>query len=516
MVIKRGEGISGTSGNRYCERVGLESVPRVEDVLDKKRATVNLFRLMVVALLERGGPMSVEEIAARLTKAGAIAPSGDMVLSLTKAWHGHEPVRRNPDGRLGLNLSSSELGMIVWRAGLRPERYQSPAPPPEPAQPGDDVPLTGEEFSAAFQSRSLYGFSVHRQAAAVLDVQNQPMTVEEIEAVLAGMTEHRSRLGADRVHHWRSTMVKVDGEGRLTLDRSAPDVAVMRRAVRKLARPVLLQNARSEHWAKISAARKVELAEEQRQQAQEAVQLRRAVVRAVPEGEAPRAVSVLDVSARSIRTLAGGETSSVADVLAEFDVLVGLHIRDTLHSLDLDPDRWRLVDLKPPQKSRRLNRSGRTLQITPELLVASTTGISRPLGDPAKVAQYLAGGETGKLSRRLESDVKALFAFYQYGVLHHSVRLRWGFLDEMFPVDWSLPGEEHVYGLLQRAQETGTPVDIVAGTAPGWAEPWSRARRGRVLEVGPYEVSVRLESEVWHLERREIQAVRVSAGEDAT
>ena len=132
------------------------------------------------------------------------------------------------------------------------------------------------------------------------------------------------------------------------------------------------------------------LAEERQRQAQKIAHLRRAVIRAVPETEAPGAIALVAIGTRSIRTCVGGELAGVVDVLAEFDVLIGLHVRETLHGVGVDPDRWRLVDLKPPQKSRRLNRRGRTLQISPELLISSTTGISRPLGDPAKVARYLA------------------------------------------------------------------------------------------------------------------------------
>ncbi len=112
------------------------------------------------------------------------------------------------------------------------------------------------------------------------------------------------------------------------------------------------------------------------------------------------------MGARSIRVFIGDAIAAVPDALSGFDLLVGLHIRKTLHVLRLDPDRWRLVDLRPPQKSRRLNRRGRTLKITPELLIWGTTGIARPLGDPENVARYLARGEAGKLARRLESDVK--------------------------------------------------------------------------------------------------------------
>ncbi len=99
-------------------------MPCVEDVLSRD---LNLFHPMVVALLERGGPMTVEQIAERLTDAGVIAESGDMVLSLKKAWHGREPVYRDSGGRLGLNLSSSELDRMVWHSGLRPPRFSDPA-----------------------------------------------------------------------------------------------------------------------------------------------------------------------------------------------------------------------------------------------------------------------------------------------------------------------------------------------------------------------------------------------------
>ncbi|MBI2828319.1 MAG: hypothetical protein HYX77_03470 [Acidobacteria bacterium] len=498
----------GTTGNRYCERIGLASVPCVEDVLD--RDEVSLFHLMVVALLERGRPMTVEQIAERLTEAGAVARSGDMVLALKRAWHGREPVFRDPRGGLGLNLSSSELDRMMWHAGLRPPRFQPPEPPLEPAQPGDEVALTENELTAAFHDRSLYGFSAHRQAAAVLDVRLRPMRVDQVEGVLAGMTRYRSPFAADRVRFWRSTLVALDGDGRLTLDRNSPDLGVMRRAVRKLARPVLIQQARHDQWLKLREERDAVLAEERQRQAQESAHLRRAVIRAVPETEAPGAIALVAIGTRSIRTFVGGELAGVVDVLAEFDVLIGLHVRETLHGVGVDPDRWRLVDLKPPQKSRRLNRRGRTLQISPELLISSTTGISRPLGDPAKVARYLAEADTRKLTRRLESDVKALWAFYHYGVLHHCVRLRWGFRDEMFPVDWALPGEPSLYETLQGAQEAGVPVDLVVGSAPGWADPWSRARRGSVLKVEPWQVTVRLDDEVWRFDRRDIQAVRLA------
>ncbi len=500
-----------TERNLYCERLGL-SIPRLDDVVGRKG--VKLFHLMVVALLELGRPMGLGDLAGRLSAAGIVAGSGDLALSLKKAWHGMEPVYRDAEGRFGLNLSSAALEPILQTAGLRAPRFAAPAPPPVPAQPGDEMPLSKDELDAAFRDRFISGFSALRQAAAVLDALGRPATVEGVDAFLARLTRHREALTADRVRYWRSALVVMDEEGRLTLNRASPDLGTMRRAVRNLARPVLVHRVREAHWAQLRAEREAVLAQERRRQGREASALRRAVLRAVPEPENPRALALLDVGARSIRTFIGDAIATVPEALSGFDLLAGLHIRKTLHGLRLDPDRWRLVDLRPPQKSRRINRAGRTLKITPELLIWGTTGIGRPLGDPDKVARYLARGEAGKLARRLESDVKALYAFYRYGVLHRGVRLRWGFLDEVLGVDWVLPGDPHLYDILDRARQAGAPVDIVTRSAPGWADPWSRARRVEVVNIEPWVVTVRQGTEKVPIDRREIQAVRMVGGSD--
>jgi hypothetical protein len=149
------------------------------------------------------------------------------------------------------------------------------------------------------------------------------------------------------------------------------------------------------------------------------------------------------------------------------------------------------------------------LHITPELLISGTTGISRPLGDPHKVAAYLETGVAStRLRRRLESDVKALLAFYRYGILHGCVRLRWGFLDEGLPVEWTQPGEPHLHKILRRAAEAETPVELVVGTAPGWSEPWSRGRRARVRAVGSWDIACRFEDDSEPVDLWAVQAVR--------
>ncbi len=103
-------------------------------------------------------------------------------------------------------------------------------------------------------------------------------------------------------------------------------------------------------------------------------------------------------------------------------------------------------------------------------------GISRPFGDQKVLYAYLRDGQHTKLRRRLETDTKSLFALYQYGRLHGAVRLRWGFLDEMIPAAWVHRDEPTLYNLMERAHELRVPLDVVVGSAPGWADPWARAQ----------------------------------------
>ena len=112
-----------SSAKTYCARLNIP-VRRVEEFLDKK--DVKLFDLLVVALLERGGPVTLEEIADRLSAAGVQAGTDDMVYSLKKAWHGMRPVYRGPDGRLGLDVAcyrDADVSSSSWIGkGAAPNR----------------------------------------------------------------------------------------------------------------------------------------------------------------------------------------------------------------------------------------------------------------------------------------------------------------------------------------------------------------------------------------------------------
>jgi hypothetical protein len=172
-----------------------------------------------------------------------------------------------------------------------------------------------------------------------------------------------------------------------------------------------------------------------------------------------------------------GWLDEVRDRLSTYDVIAALGVREALRGIGFDPGDRRLADLGPPQKSFRLNRQGRTLKITTAMLIQGSCGIARPLADAAKAREYVRTGDRSRLLRRMEADAKSLFWLYQYGRLHGTVRLRWGFLDERFPAPWCHRDETRLYDLCGLAVELGVALEVVAGSAPAWADPWARMRR---------------------------------------
>ena len=115
-------------------------------------------------------------------------------------------------------------------------------------------------------------------------------------------------------------------------------------------------------------------------------------------------------------------------------------------------------------------------------------------------------------TRRLEADAKSLYALYQYGRTHGTVRLHWGFLDEDIPAPWVHRDETTLYGLKQQAHERGMPLEVVVGSAPGWADPWSRAQRVHVHQEEDGWRSWLVDDEGEVIDEAEVQLARL-AGE---
>jgi hypothetical protein len=238
--------------------------------------------------------------------------------------------------------------------------------------------------------------------------------------------------------------------------------------------------------------------------------MRRVLLHAFPAKQ-PRALALVDVERRSVATFLDDELAHAIARLSDYEIIGAVNVRTLLRTLAVDPGDRRLAELGPPQKTLQINRRGRTLTITTELLVQGACGISRPFGDERTLRDYLRDGAVGRFRRRLEADAKALYALYQYGRLHGSVRLRWGFLDEMLPAPWVHRDESTLYHLLKEAHEGGVPLEVVVGSAPGWKDPWSRAQRAHVAIDAWQTPSVLVDEQGYEIPGADVQAARLRA-----
>ncbi len=460
--------------NRWCEALGIE-VPRVEAVKDHREA--NTYALLIVALLERGGPLTLVEAAERLVEAG-VGPSERVLRSLQRCKPGRAPVYREGD-RYHLDPHDDELDLWVFRLGLKGARVPQLSvvrPPPAPL-PGPEVPLTLEELTEAWTDASLSDWSPQRIALAVLDAHREPMAPAKVVAFAQGLTRYnRLRVDAGAWFATRGSAIEVGPDGSWTVSPGGDGpVRGARKAVRKRIGVVRRQASRRMDPAVIKANGKA-YERRRRAHAAELAAMPRGLLYGFPRS-APVAVALLDVGGRSIETFVGPEVASVRERLVGFEIIGAMEVRALLRSLGFAPGERRLAELGPPQKTKKLNKRGRTLKITTELLIQGSCGMSKPFGDEEKLASYLRGDQQARARRRLESSVKSLFALYEYGRLHGSVRLRWGFLDERIPAPWVHRDETTLYGFKRSALEAGRPLMVVAGSAPGWAEPWAREQR---------------------------------------
>jgi len=466
--------------NPYCDALGI-AVPRLE--VAARAAGANTYSMLIVALLERGEPLTLAEAAQRFEVAG-IAPAGRALASLKRCRPARPPIYRDGD-RYALDPHDDEVDHWAFRLGLRPPRAialklvrSDPKPLPSP-----DAPLTVAALNEAWREGVPNTWSAQRIAICVLDAHRKPMRPEDVLAFVSARSPWQM-LTADSAQYWRSgAAVRVRADGPWELDAAHDAVRSARRAVSE-------RIAMARKWAALRGDPVLIKANQKRiEQAREAHaellgRMRRVLIHAFP-AERPEAVVLVDVERRAITTLLGAAVAAAGEALAGYEIIAAVGVRALLRALAFESGERRLAELGPPQKTKQIGRRGRTLTITTKLLVQGSCGISRPFADEAVLSRYLREGEETKLRRRLEADAKSLFALYQYGRLHGAVRLRWGFHEEMLPAPWVHRDERVLYDLIQRAGETGTPLEVVAGSAPGWEDPWSRVRRVVVGEREP-------------------------------
>jgi hypothetical protein len=460
--------------NAYCAALGI-AVPSLATVRDHPEA--NSYALMIVALLEHGGPMTLAQVAARFEAAG-IAPAEEALRALQRCRPARPPIYRDGD-RYALDARDAEADLWAFRLGLRPPKHAGPQPQPQPQPPraSRDARLTTTELDEAWRDADLTGWSAQRLALAVLDAHDRAMSPDQVVAFVSARTSSHRLAPGPTTFRRTSAAVAIGEDGTWTSIPGAPELPMARDAVRDAIERNRRHPARSTP-AEIDASMKAAARRRDAHAAELAV-LRRVIVHAFPP-TSPKAVVLVDVASRGLTTLVGSELAAAGARILAYDVIAGVDIRAVLRKLGVDPGDRRLAELGPPQKSVRLNRGGRTLKITTAMLIQGSCGISRPLGDDKKLRGYLEAGQDARLRLRLEADAKALFALHEYGRLHGAVRLRWGFLDQMFPAPWLHRDEPTFYALMREARSLGLGILAVIGPAPGWEQPWARAQR---LEV---------------------------------
>jgi len=488
----------------YCESLGIP-VPRLEDVVGHRQA--NTYALLIVALLERGEPMLLADVARRFEEAG-IAPADRALGSLKRCRPARSPVYRDGD-LYALDPHDEELSLWAFRLGLKPAMVPRlsvvrPAPPP---LAGPDVPLSKEEMAEVFKNEYLgSNWSAQRLAITVLDVHGGPMAggtvVDELNRLT---TEHILRESS--ADHWGRTSPVRQREGVWHLDLLHPAVASARKAVRD--RIKALRRMRESRQDPAVTAANIKNAKRRREaNAAKLAQLHRVLMHVFPD-KAPEVAVLVDVNNHDLKTYQREDFSNLRARLEDVDVIGAVNVRAVLRALDFDPGPRRLAELGPPQKTRQLNRAGRTLKITLKLLVQGSCGISRPFAEAKQLRGYIKKGETTKLRRRLEADAKSLFALHQYGRLHGAVRLRWGFLDEMIPAPWHHWDEPTLYNLIREAHKAGRDLEVVVGSAPGWSAPWSRAERCMVEKLGDYDFTM-FDASGRAVDERDVQLARLA------
>jgi hypothetical protein len=463
----------------WSEILGI-TTPELEKV--KGHSEANTYVLLLVALLERGAPMTLEEVAGRFEAAGVEA-SGQALGSLKRCKPARPPVYRVGD-RYCLDPYDEDLSLWVFRLGLRPPKVAAaPRPRTEPPPlPGPEVALSRAELDQGWRDASLRSWSAKRLTLAVLDANGGPMTPREVVDAVGSRTRwHSLSLDCGIAFQRKNSTVDVLPDGRWAIGaRAGRDLEATRKALRKR-----IEGSR-QHPAPMDpedlARRQRAAARQRAERARALAGLKRALLYAYPAVQ-PAGVALLDVGAATISTFIGQELQGLGEALAAYDLIAAMEVRALLEGLGLDFDRWRLHELVPHQKTARL-ASGRRVTLSLPHLIQSCCGISDAFGDEEKLGRWLAEGKEGYARRRLTGSASALGALYHYGRLQRALRPRPGGTGERIPIAWSDRDEPGLGELKRAALQRGLPLEVVLGPAPALDAPWAAARRVNVV-TGP-------------------------------
>jgi hypothetical protein len=282
-----------TTSNTYCATLGI-SPPRIEEA--KSSPDANYYSLLIVALLERGAPMTLEDAAARFAGAGVTSSADEALAALKRCKPARAPIYRDGDS-YALDPHDDEVDFWLFRLGLRPPRSAPLRAVPNLSAPlpSADQPLTIAALDEAWGEGVPSAWSAQRVAVAVLDAHQSPMSGADVMAFVSA----RSRwcpLRPESAQFWRSGPIVVRQDGVWELDWTHDVVRSTREAVRARVSDM-------RRWASIRPdpaaieAHLQRIERERQAHARELAAMRRVLVHAF-RASRPRALALVDVAAR--------------------------------------------------------------------------------------------------------------------------------------------------------------------------------------------------------------------------
>lgn len=216
--------------NAYCTALGIP-VPRLEDARSSPDA--NYYSLLLVALLEGGAPLTLEEAALRFEEVG-VAPAPEALASLKRCKPARPPIYRDGD-HYSLDPHDDEAYLWAFRLGLRPAR----AVPLHVVRPDSGPPRTSDqrltvpELDEAWREGIPNSWSAQRIAAAVLDAHDTALFPDDVLAFVRARSQ-ANLLRADSAQYWHhGSAVRVRNDGCWELDRAHVALHSARDAVRE-------------------------------------------------------------------------------------------------------------------------------------------------------------------------------------------------------------------------------------------------------------------------------------------
>lgn len=486
----------------WHEVAGIEK-PDFKSVSGHREA--NTFARLILALLERGEAMTLDQVAQRWEDVG-LASFERARLSLQRCKPARPPIYREDDSYF-LDPFDSELRHWLFRLDLLENKFtREPCvePAPQPL-PDSSVALTTAELAEAWKDAYLSNWSDRRLTLAILDAHAEPVAPTAVVEKLSELSLWHPMKKPPVAPKGAPFELLTDGRLALTAD-SEDDLRKVRDVVREQLRVVRKYAARLPSPQEMEKLRATEELEEERRR-QEFQKMRRAIVVTFPP-ERPVAATLLDIGAHTIATFIGPELDDLCVELEDYQYIGAVNVRGVLRALGFEPGARRLAELGPPQKTLQLNKAGRTLKITNTLLAQGSCGIDKPFGDIDTMKGYVLKGNMTKLAQRLESDAKSLYALYEYGRLHGWVRLRLGFLDEDLLAPWVDSLEARLWHLKIEALERQIPLEVVLGNAPDWSDPWALSIPAIAYQDVPYGEIILLDEDGYRIAEAEIQRAR--------